>query len=676
MVHNRYPHLLSPLDIGVMELPNRVIMGSMHTGLEKTGNWDRLAKYYRERILGGVGLIITGGIAPNREGAVFPNAASLCSLEEVKGHQIVTSHIHDCGGKIAMQILHAGRYAYGEDCVAPSPIKSPISPYVPTMLSDEGIEKQISDITATAVRACEAGYDGVEIMGSEGYFINQFLVAQTNRRSDRWGGSYCNRMRLPVEIVRKVRKATGNDFLIIYRLSVIDLIPNGSNWAEVETLAIEISNSGANVINTGIGWHESRIPTIATSVPRKAFAWVAKKLMGVVDTPIVASNRINSPEVAEELLANEYCDLVSMARPMLADAEFVNKVKVGKSHLITPCIACNQACLDHTFDGKVSTCLVNPRACHETDLNYERSNIEKSIAIVGAGPAGLSCALVAARRGHQVTVFEQSYEIGGQLKMARQIPGKEEFHGLIQWYKAMLDELKINVVLNAIVDIVQLEQYDEIVIATGALPRQPDIPGIGGSNVLNYAELLTNNCAVGERVTIIGAGGIGFDVAEYLASGGKSSINNLDEWLTNWGVADPEFYRGGLNPAGPKKIVPKRQVLLIQRKKERLGHRLGKTTGWIHRSALRHKHVIMRGGTVYLSIEPRGLKVLQENGDGEEIIESDTIIICAGQQSNRRLADKLATAGKSSHIIGGADHVAELNAKNAINQGVRLAATI
>ncbi|MCY3878334.1 MAG: NADPH-dependent 2,4-dienoyl-CoA reductase [Rhodobacteraceae bacterium] len=671
-----YPNLLSPLDFGFLTLPNRAVMGSMHTGLEETGDWNRVAAFYAERALGGAGIIVTGGIAPNREGAVFPKAAALCTAGEVTGHRSVTRRVHDCGGRIAMQILHAGRYAYGENCVAPSAIKSPISPFTPRELDAEGIEKQISDIADTAARAREAGYDGIEIMASEGYFLNQFLVRRTNRRTDAWGGSYENRMRLPLQVLRRCRSSTGADFLIIFRLSLIDLVEEGSNWDEVTKLARAVENAGADIINTGIGWHEARIPTIATSVPRRAFAWVTKKLMGTVGIPVIASNRVNSPEVAEEIIAEGCCDLVSMARPFLADAEFIAKATRGHAKSIVPCIACNQACLDHTFAGKISTCLVNPRACHEESLRYDPAPVPKRIAVVGAGPAGLATALVSAMRGHKVELFEKADRIGGQLNMARRIPGKEEFHGLVEWYETMLTELGITLRLATNPEINQLSTYDEIIIATGVKPRTPEIAGQESANVLNYAELLGGDAEAGRRVAIIGAGGIGFDVAEFLVSDGRNA-GDIDAWLTEWGVADPEQHRGGLHPSGALPGQPLRQVTLLQRKPTRPGKGLGKTTGWIHRGKLRMKQVEMLSGVDYRRIDNDGVHItLAGNGASPRLIAADTIIICAGQVPERSLAERLQQAGHRPYLIGGAVEAKELDAKRAIDQGSRLAAEL
>ncbi len=671
-----YPHLLAPLDLGFTTLKNRVLMGSMHTGLEETKDWNRVAEFYATRARGGVALMVTGGMAPNPEGGVFPGAAGLYTADDIANHRIVTDRVHQADGKIAMQILHAGRYAYGPNCVAPSAIKSPISPFPPTELDEDGIEKQITDIVTAAARAQEAGYDGVEVMGSEGYFINQFLVTHTNKRTDRWGGSYENRMRLPVEIMRRVREAVGTDFIVIYRLSMIDLVPGGSTWEEVVQLAKAIEDAGATILNTGIGWHEARIPTIATSVPRRAFTWVTKKLMGAVQIPIITSNRINMPDVAENVLADGCADMVSMARPFLADADFVAKAAAGKAAEIAPCIACNQACLDHTFSGKLSSCLVNPRACHETDLIIEPAETLKKIAVVGAGPAGLSAALTAAERGHDVTIFDKADEIGGQLNMAKQVPGKEEFWGLVDYYRTMVAKAGITLQLGTTATEDMLGEYDEIIIGTGVAPRDPAIPGQDGPNVLSYIDVLRGKAKVGQNVAIIGAGGIGFDVAEYLVTD-DSPTENLDEWLTEWGVGDPAETRGGLRLEGPQPEAAVRQVTLLQRKSEKLGKRLGKTTGWIHRAGLQMKNVEMIGGANYEKIDADGLHI--SSGDAREnpqVIAADTIVLCAGQVPERSLADRLIAQGRTVHVIGGADVAAELDAKRAIDQGTRLAAQL
>lgn len=671
-----YPHMLAPLDLGFTTLKNRVLMGSMHTNLEELGDWNRIAEYFGERAAGGVGLMVTGGMAPNVEGGVFPSAAGLFTDQDITNHKIVTDRVHAEGGKIAMQILHAGRYAYSPKAVAPSAIKSPISPFPPNELDSDGIEKQISNFVTAATRAKEAGYDGVEIMGSEGYFLNEFLVTHTNKRTDEWGGSYENRMRLPVEVVRRVREAVGAEFVIIYRLSVIDLIPNGSTWSEVVKLAKAIEAAGATILNTGIGWHEARVPTIATSVPRAAFTWVTKKLMGEVSIPIITSNRINTPEVVETVLADGCADMVSMARPFLADSQFVAKATAGKADEIAPCIACNQACLDHTFSMKTSTCLVNPRACYETELDYGPAETVKSVAIVGAGPAGLATALVAAQRGHKVTLFDQADKVGGQLNMAKQIPGKEEFSGLVEYYTRMLDVYGVDVRLRQRVDVDDLSGFDEVVIATGVTPRDPQIKGQDGPNVVNYINVLRDNVQVGKRVAIVGAGGIGFDVAEYLVQEGESPSINLEEWKAEWGVGDPATTPGGLAASGPIPEAPARQVTLLQRKAQKLGKGLGKTTGWIHRAALAMKAVEMIGGVNYEEITPEGLHI--STGDGHEnprLLEVDTIVLCAGQLPERSLADALQAKGITAHVIGGADVAAELDAKRAINQGSRLAAS-
>ncbi len=539
--------------------------------------------------------MVTGGIGPNLEGSVLPGAAMMTSDKDVANHSIVTDRVHEAGGKIAMQILHAGRYAYGPKCVAPSPVKSPISPFPPHELDEDGIEKQIGDIVNAAVLAQQAGYDGVEIMGSEGYFLNQFLVTHTNKRTDRWGGSYENRMRLPLEVVRRTRAAVGTDFIIIYRLSMIDLIPNGSTHDEVVQLAQEVEQAGATIINTGIGWHEARIPTIATSVPRAAFAWVTKKLMGKVSIPIITSNRINTPKVAEEVLATGCADMVSLARPMLADADFVAKAMTDEAAKIAPCIACNQACLDHTFGGKLTSCLVNPRACHETEMVIGQADVAKKVAIVGAGPAGLSTAMTAAQRGHDVTLFDRADEIGGQLNMAKQVPGKEEFWGLVDWYRTMMNDLGVTLELGREVGADDLTGFDEVVIATGVLPRDPQIPGQERDDVLNYIDVLRGKAPVGTSVAVIGAGGIGFDVSEFLLEDGHSPTTDLPLWLKEWGVTDPAQHRSGLAPEGPQPAAPARQVTLLQRKKQAHGKGLGKTTGWIHRATLKMKNVSFVG---------------------------------------------------------------------------------
>jgi 2,4-dienoyl-CoA reductase (NADPH2) len=672
-----YPHMLAPLDLGFTTLRNRVLMGSMHTGLEEIGDWNRIAEYYAARARGGAGLIVTGGMSPNKEGGVFAGAAGLFSDQDIANHRMVTDRVHAAGGKIAMQILHAGRYAYNPKCVAPSPVKSPISPFPPTELDEAGIEKQIADFVTATTRAREAGYDGVEVMGSEGYFLNQFIVTHTNKRTDRWGGSYENRIRLPIEVVRRCREAVGPDFIIIYRLSMIDLVPNGSTTDEVIQLAKEIEKAGATIINTGIGWHEARIPTIATSVPRRAFAWVTKKLMGHVTIPVITSNRINTPEVAEQVLAEGCADMVSMARPFLADPDFVNKAAAGQADRIAPCIGCNQACLDHTFGGKISTCLVNPRACYETDLVYTPAETAKTIAVVGAGPAGLSAALVAAERGHKVTLFDRSDEIGGQLNMAKMVPGKEEFHGLVHWFEAEIAASGIDVRLNTEATADTLDGFDEVIVATGVTPRDPGIAGQDGQNVLSYIDVLRRGAPVGKRVAVIGAGGIGFDVAEFLVHDGDSPTENLALWMEEWGVTDPATSRSGLAATGPKPHAPARQVTLLQRKAQALGKTLGKTTGWIHRAALKMKDVEMVGGVNYERIDAGGLHVsFGEAREKPTLIEADTIVLCAGQVSDRSLADALEAKGLKPHVIGGADVAAELDAKRAINQGARLAAAL
>jgi len=673
----QYPHMLAPLDLGHTTLKNRVIMGSMHTNLEETKDWNRVAEFYAERARGGAALMVTGGIAPNKEGGVFPGAAGLYTETDIANHKIVTDRVHAAGGKIAMQILHAGRYAYGPDCVSASAVKSPISPFVPKELDEDGIEKQIAAFASAAVNAKAAGYDGVEVMGSEGYFINQFLVTHVNKREDRWGGSYENRMRLAIEIMKRVRAAVGEDFIIIYRLSMIDLIPNGSTHEEVVQLAQEVEKAGATMINTGIGWHEARIPTIATSVPRAGFAWVTKKLMGKVGIPLITSNRINMPDVAESVLADGCADLVSMARPFLADPHFVLKAEQGRADEIAPCIACNQACLDHTFQGKISSCLVNPRACFETELTLERTDAPKTVAVVGAGPAGMSTAIAAAQRGHKVTVFDRADEVGGQLNMAKQIPGKEEFWGFVDWFGTMAAKHGVRLELGREVGADDLNGFDEVIVATGVLQRDPKIEGQDMPHVLSYVDVLRGKAQVGKRVAVIGAGGIGFDVSEFLVHEGVSTTLDLAEWKEEWGVGDPSETRGGLAPAGPQPDAPAREVILLQRKAERHGKRLGKTTGWIHRAALKMKNVEMIGGVNYERIDADGLHVsFGEARENPTLVKCDTIVMCAGQVSERSLADALEAKGVSVHVIGGADVAGELDAKRAIDQGTRLAAVL
>ena len=671
-----YPHLLSPLDLGFTTLKNRVLMGSMHTGLEETRDWNRVAEFYATRARGGVGLMVTGGMAPNAEGGVFKGAAGLFTPQDIANHRIVTDRVHEAGGKIAMQILHAGRYAYNPDCVGPSAVKSPISPFPPKELDEAGIEKQIADFVTAAARAREAGYDGVEVMGSEGYFLNQFIVTHTNKRTDRWGGSYENRMRLPVEVVRRVREAVGPDFIVIYRLSMIDLVPNGSTWDEVLTLAKAIEAAGATIINTGIGWHEARIPTIATSVPRRAFSWVTKKLMGEVNIPVITSNRINMPDVAEAVLADGCADMVSMARPFLADADFVTKAAEGRADEIAPCIACNQACLDHTFNGKISTCLVNPFACYETELTVSPAETSKTVAVVGAGPAGLSAALTADQRGHSVTLFDMAAEIGGQLTMARTIPGKEEFYGLTDWYKRQLELSGVELRLNTEATVDMLSEFDAVIIATGVQPRDPQIPGQDSDKVLSYIDVLRGGVPVGKNVVIIGAGGIGFDVAEYLVTEDSPTLD-LPAWLEEWGVVDPAEHRGGLEPEGGKPDPSPRQVTLLQRKPSRPGKGLGKTTGWIHRATLQHKGVKMLAGVNYEAVTDEGLRIsFGESRERPETIQADHVIICAGQLPETRLARALDERDVNVTVIGGADKAAELDAKRAIRQGVEAAAAL
>ncbi|WP_046727747.1 NADPH-dependent 2,4-dienoyl-CoA reductase [Streptomyces humi] len=670
---SRYPHLLKPLDLGFTTLPNRVLMGSMHVGLEEAERgFERMAEFYAARARGGVGLIVTGGIAPNDEGRPYEGGAKLTTDEEAERHCAVTGAVHREGGRIAMQILHFGRYAYHRDLVAPSPVQAPISPFAPRELTDEDVERTIGDYVRTARLARQAGYDGVEIMGSEGYLINEFIAAATNRRTDRWGGSYENRMRFPVEIVRRVREAVGDDFIIVYRLSMLDLVPGGSSLDEVITLARAVEAAGATIINTGIGWHEARIPTIATSVPRGAYTWVTRKLMGEVSVPLVTTNRINTPEVAEELLAGGCADMVSMARPMLADPEFVAKAAAGTPEAINTCIGCNQACLDHTFSGQITSCLVNPRACHETELVLAPTRLKKRVAVVGAGPAGLACAVSAAERGHQVTLFDAAAEIGGQLNVARKVPGKQEFDETLRYFRHQLDAHGVEVRLDTTVGPDDVTGYDEVVVATGVTPRTPDIPGVDHPSVVGYLDVLRDGAPVGDRVAILGAGGIGFDVAEYLTDGGDKASEDPATYFRLWGVDTDYREPGGL--AAPERPAPPRTVHLLQRKTGKVGAGLGKTTGWIHRTELKHRGVTMVPGVRYDLIDDAGVHVTV---DGRStVLPVDTVVLCTGQEPRRGLYEELVAAGVAAHLIGGADVAAELDAKRAIKQGTELAAAL
>ena len=673
-----FPNLLAPLDLGFTTLKNRTLMGSMHTGLEeKPGGFERMAAYFAERARGGVGLMVTGGIGPNEEGGVYSGAAKLTTLEEAEKHKIVTRAVHEADGKICMQILHAGRYAYSPKSVAPSAIQAPINPFKPRELDEEGIEKQIADFVNCAKLAQVAEYDGVEIMGSEGYFINQFLAAHTNQRTDRWGGSYENRMRLPVEIVRRVREAVGPNFIIIYRLSMLDLVEGGSNWDEIVTLAKAIEKAGATIINTGIGWHEARIPTIATKVPRAAFTKVTAKLKGQVNIPLCTTNRINTPEVAEQVLAEGDADMVSMARPFLADPEFVNKAAAGRSQDINTCIGCNQACLDHTFGGKLTSCLVNPRACHETELNYIPTTQVKKIAVVGAGPAGLSAATVAAERGHNVTLFDAASEVGGQFNVAKRIPGKEEFYETLRYFANKLQQTGVDVRLNTRVTAEQLIAggYDEVILATGIVPRTPAISGIEHAKVISYLDAILERKPVGQKVAVIGAGGIGFDVSELITHQGESSSLDREAFWKEWGIDLGLNARGGIAGVKPQPHAAAREVYLLQRKKTKVGDGLGKTTGWIHRAGLKSKNVQMLNSVEYVKIDDAGLHISVAGGE-PQVLPVDTIIICAGQEPQRELQEALQAAGVNVHLAGGADVASELDAKRAINQGSRLAASL
>ena len=669
-----YPNLLKPLDLGFTKLKNRVLMGSMHTGLEEAPNGhERMAKFFAERARGGVGLIVTGGIGPNDEGATHKNTKRLSNDKEVAHHKVITDAVHNEGGKICMQILHTGRYAYNPNLVAPSAVQAPINPFKPKALDDDGIEKQIEDFIFTSTQAQKAGYDGVEIMGSEGYFLNQFIAARTNQRDDEWGGSYENRIKLPLEVVRRVREAVGEKFIIIYRLSMLDLVEGGSTYEEVVELGKLIEKAGATIINTGIGWHEARIPTIATKVPRAAFTWVTAKFRESLSIPVITSNRINTPEVAEQVLARGDADMVSMARPFLADPDFVIKAIENRSDEINTCIGCNQACLDHVFEGKMTSCLVNPRACHETELSILPTQQPKKIAVIGAGPAGLAAAKTAAERGHSVTLFDSADELGGQFNIAKQVPGKEEFYETIRYFKRQLELHNVTIKLNTRVSASDLNasDFDDVIVATGIEPRTPPIEGIDHAKVMTYIEVIKEHKPVGKKVAVIGAGGIGFDVSEFLSHSGESTSLNIPAFMKEWGIDMTFSSRGGIEGVKPQPTPSPREIFLLQRKTTKVGAGLGKTTGWAHRVGLLSKGVSMVAGCEYLKIDDQGIHI--KVNDEVQVLDVDNVIICAGQEPLRELVEGLT---KPYHLIGGADVAAELDAKRAIDQGTRLAAEL
>ena len=672
-----FPHLLAPLDLGFTTLKNRVLMGSMHTGLEDhVGDYPRLAAYFAERAEGGVGLMVTGGMAPTIRGWLSPRGSSMLSSRQVPRHRLVTDAVHQGGSKICMQILHAGRYGYHPLIVSATSRKSPISPFKPRALSAAGVERQIKGFVRAAKLAQDAGYDGVEIMGSEGYLINQFTTRHVNTRTDEWGGSNEKRYRIAEEIVARTREAVGRDFIIIYRLSMLDLLPKGNDWPEIVAQARAIERAGATIINTGIGWHEVRIPTIATMVPRAAFTWVTRKLKPEVSLPLITTNRINTPEVAEQVLENGDADMVSMARPLLADPEFVNKAASGQSDRINTCIACNQACLDHVFNNERASCMVNPRACYETELNYRPTEKPGNIAVVGAGPAGLACSTVAAGRGHKVSLFDRADEIGGQFNMAKKIPGKEEFYETLRYYRNRLADTGVDLRLNQSVDAKSLADFDEVIVATGVNPRIPDIPGIGHDKCVSYVEVLKNRVEVGARVAIIGAGGIGIDVVEYLQHDHQAESSSLSPraFARDWGIDLTLAARGGVEGVPQAPQAPIREIFLLQRKSTKPGKNLGKTTGWVHRMNLKRKGITTLTGVKYIKVDDEGLHI---EIDGEtRILDVDNVIICAGQVSNRSLADELEASGQSVHVIGGAFKARELDAKHAIRQGSELAARL
>ncbi len=673
--NTHYPHLLEPLDLGFTQLKNRVLMGSMHTGLEEEKNgFEKLAAYFARRAEGGVGLMVTGGISPNYRGRLAPNGSQLSARRHIKKHQIITEAVHKADGKICLQILHAGRYGYHPLNCSASAIKSPITPFKPKALSDRGIRMSISHYVRCAKLSQDAGYDGVEIMGSEGYFINQFICQRTNKRTDSWGGSYENRIRLAVEIVKQTREAVGKQFIIIYRLSMLDLVEEGSTWEEVVQLGQAIEAAGATIINTGIGWHEARVPTIQTSVPRAAFVWVTKKIRDSISIPLVTTNRINTPEVAEEILSEGNADMVSMARPFLADPDFVAKAAAGDPKAINVCIGCNQACLDHVFEQKRATCLVNPRACYETELLPAPLTKSKRLAVVGAGPAGMAFALEAAQRGHEVTLFEQADELGGQFNIAKLIPGKEEFHSMLDYFTHQLEQSSVTIRTGVKADIDTLRQgFDDVILATGVTPRIPQIEGIDHPSVVTYLDVLSGKVTVGERVAILGAGGIGFDVAEFLTHDKPSLTLQPDKWNKEWGVDTNYLSRGGL--LHQRHIEPSpRQVTMFQRKESKMGKGLGKTTGWIHRAALKNKSVAMITGASYSRIDDEGLHIIKDNQD--QVYAVDHVVLCTGQEPLRRMYSELIEQGLSVHLIGGADVASELDAKRAIRQGTELALNI
>ena len=672
--HPNYPNLFQPLDLGFTTLKNRILMGSMHLGLEERPNgFERMAEFYAERARGGVAMIVTGGIAPNEEGVVHQGSAMMVSNEDVVKHRVVTDAVHEAGGKICMQILHTGRYAYSPQLVSPSAIKAPINPFPPKPLSEEQIEQQMQDFVRCACLAKESGYDGVEIMGSEGYLINQFIATRTNDRDDQWGGEYEQRIQFAVEIVRRVREAVGEQFIIIYRLSMLDLVEGGSSFEEIVQLGKAIEQAGATIINTGIGWHEARIPTIATKVPRAAFTWVTARVRAELNIPLITSNRINMPQVAEDVLARGDADMVSMARPFLADPEFVVKAEESRADEINTCIGCNQACLDHIFAGKLTSCLVNPRACHETELLITPANETKKFAVVGAGPAGLAFATTAAKRGHQVTLFDAQSEIGGQFNVAKRIPGKEEFYETLRYFARQVELTGVELKLGESVSAEMLDQsdFDEVVIATGITPRTPEIEGIDHPKVLNYLDVM-GGAEVGQKVAVIGAGGIGFDISEVLIHQGQSTSQNIEAFMTEWGIDMSLQARGGVEGVEKSFEPAAREVYLLQRKASKVGAQLGKTTGWVHRIDLAKKGVHMLSKCEYVKVDDDGLHMLV--GGEPEVLAVDNVVVCAGQEPNRTLAEQINN--KTVHLIGGADVAAELDAKRAIDQGTRLAAAI